>query len=102
MGNRAAWLDAVADARPPTVLVLGGFITMIEGDRLIPVTCALRRSAPSLVLDDAAHGQCPGRDWYGSDRFLDRWWPLAIDAWKTALIARAGNVVGPVAGGSPA
>lgn len=64
---------------------------VIEGDRLVPVPCALLRGAPSLVLDDAAHGQWPGRDWYGSDRFLDRWWPLAIDAWKTALIARAGG-----------
>ncbi len=65
--------------------------SVIEGDRLIPVSSALLHGAPSLVLEDAAHGQLPGRDWYGSDRFLDRWWPLAIGAWKTALIARAGG-----------
>jgi hypothetical protein len=61
----------------------------IEGDRLIPVASALLPGAPSLVLDDAAHGQWPGRDWYGSDRFLDRWWPLAVETWHAALRARS-------------
>jgi hypothetical protein len=60
----------------------------IEGDGLIPVASALLPGAPSLVLDEARHGQAPGRDWYGSDRFLDRWWPLAVDAWREALQAR--------------
>jgi len=58
------------------------------GDGLIPLASALLPGAPSLVLDDALHGQQPGRDWYGSDRFLDRWWPLAMDAWTGALRAR--------------
>jgi hypothetical protein len=60
----------------------------IEGDRLVPVSSALLPGAPSLVLDDAAHGQWPGREWYGSDRFVDRWWPLALRAWRAALQAR--------------
>ena len=60
----------------------------IDGDGLVPVRSALLPGALSLVLDDAAHGQWPGRDWYGSDRFLDRWWPLAIETWETALRAR--------------
>jgi hypothetical protein len=51
--------------------------------------------APSLVFDDADHGIWPGRDWYGSNRFLDRWWPLAVEAWQAALRARAGTA--PVA-----
>ena len=62
----------------------------IEGDGLIPVRSALLPGAPSLILDDAAHGQWPGRDWYGSERFLDRWWPLAVEAWEAALRARIG------------
>jgi hypothetical protein len=61
----------------------------IEGDGLIPVRCALLSGVPSLVLDDANHGQWPGREWYGSDRFVDAWWPLALEAWRTALVARA-------------
>ncbi len=60
----------------------------LEGDGLIPVPSAVLPGAPSLVFDDAAHGQGIGRDWYGSDRFLDRWWPLALKAWQEALRAR--------------
>ena len=62
----------------------------ITGDGLIPLASALLPGATQLVLDDAAHGQGIGRDWYGSARFVDRWWPLAIDAWHAALLrARA-------------
>lgn len=68
----------------------------IEGDGLVPVRSALLPGAPSLILDDAAHGQFPGRDWYGSDRFLDRWWPLAVASWEAALQARADGDVKPL------
>lgn len=61
----------------------------IAGDGLIPLASALLPGATELVLDDAAHGQGIGRDWYGSARFVDRWWPLAIDAWHAALLASA-------------
>jgi hypothetical protein len=60
----------------------------IDGDGLIPVRCAILPGAPSLVLDDAHHGQWPGHEWYGSDRFVDRWWPLALETWQRALQAR--------------
>ncbi len=60
----------------------------LEGDGLIPMRSALLPGAPGLVLDDAIHGQQPGRDWYGSDRFLDQWWPMAVAAWEGALRAR--------------
>ncbi len=70
----------------------------LSGDGLIPVTSALLPGAPSMVFDDAAHGQLPGRDWYGSEPFLDRWWPAAIDAWHGALLARARVV--PAASGA--
>ncbi len=70
-------------------LVADPMATEIDGDGLVPVRSALLQGAPSLVLDGAAHGQWPGRDWYGSDRFLDRWWPLAIESWMAALFARA-------------
>jgi hypothetical protein len=61
----------------------------IVGDGLIPLASALLPGAPQLVLDDAAHGQGIGRDWYGSARFVDRWWPLALEAWHAGLLARA-------------
>jgi hypothetical protein len=61
----------------------------ITGDGLIPLASALLPGAGQLVLDDAAHGQGIGRDWYGAARFVDRWWPLALEAWHGALLARA-------------
>lgn len=63
--------------------------TEIEGDGLVPVRSALLPGAPSLVFDDADHGQWLTHDWYGSARFLDRWWPLALETWRAALLARA-------------
>jgi hypothetical protein len=61
----------------------------IEGDGLIPLASSLLPGAAQLVLDDVAHGQGIGRDWYGSPAILARWWPLAIETWRAALLARA-------------
>jgi hypothetical protein len=62
---------------------------VIEGDGLVPLVSALLPGASQLVLDDAAHGQGFGRDWYGRDRFVDAWWPRALETWRAALHARA-------------
>jgi hypothetical protein len=81
-GERRTWaLYRAITPEPPTAA--------IEGDGLVPVAAALLPGASQLVLDDAAHGQGLGRDWYGSERSLDRWWPLALEAWHAALRARA-------------
>ncbi len=74
-------------------------VEVVEGDGLIPLGSALLPGAPSLVLDDANHGQWPGRDWYGSDGPMDRWWPVALETWRAALRARAGLAAGAVGGG---
>jgi hypothetical protein len=66
----------------------------VAGDGLIPVASALLPGVPHLVFDDADHGMRPGHDWYGSDRFLDTWWPMAVDAWRGALLARARAATG--------
>ena len=84
--ERAAWFAYQGIAPDPGA-------AEIEGDGLVPLERALLPGAPSIVFDDAAHGQSIGRDWYGSDRFLDRWWPLAIGAWEGALRARAGELL---------
>lgn len=65
----------------------------IEGDGLIPLASALLPGVPQLVLEDAAHGQGIGRDWYASPRFVDAWWPLGLAAWQDALLARATGVL---------
>ena len=64
---------------------------VIEGDGLIPLPSALLPGTPSIVFDDAAHGQGLGRDWYGSPRFMDGWWPRALETWQGALRARVGG-----------
>jgi hypothetical protein len=80
--ERGDWRMYQRLLRDPTAAV-------VEGDGLIPLGSALLPGAPSLVLDDANHGQWPGRDWYGSDGPMDRWWPTALETWRAALRARA-------------
>ena len=83
LGERRTW-------RSYSVL-LGSDDPEIEGDGLIPLAAALLPGATSLVFDDAAHGQGYGRDWYGSPRFMDQWWPRALETWQGALRARLGR-----------
>ena len=60
----------------------------ITGDGLIPLECALLPGARAITLDDADHGQSIGTDWYGAERFIDAWWPTAVEVWQGALAAR--------------
>ncbi len=60
----------------------------IEGDGLVPVRSALLEGSRQIVLDGILHGQGSGRPWYGSDRALDIWWPVALASWRAALDAR--------------
>jgi hypothetical protein len=60
----------------------------LEGDGVVPLRSALLPGAPSIVYPDAWHGQYPGRDWYGSGRFVRDWWPAALETWQAALRAR--------------
>ena len=81
-GERWAWGRYEGLLREPGA-------TEIAGDGLISVRSALLPGAPSIVFDDADHGIAPPRDWYGSARFLEQWWPLALETWQAALAARA-------------
>jgi hypothetical protein len=63
----------------------------LEGDGVVPVRSAVLEGARHVILDDVVHGQGAGRPWYGADRGLDGWWPIAVDAWRTALRARAAD-----------
>ncbi len=59
-----------------------------RGDGIVPVGSAHLEGALQIPLDDVAHGQLGGR-WYGSDDAIDRWWPAALTAWRSALETRA-------------
>jgi hypothetical protein len=60
-----------------------------EGDGLVPLASTLLDGTHQVVLDDVVHGQGAGEPWYGADAGLDRWWPVAIEAWRHALRVRA-------------
>jgi len=68
---------------------------VIEGDGLIPVSSALLPGSRQIILDGAAHGQGAGHPWYGSEAWVDAWWPQAVETWRDALRARKGR--GPLA-----
>jgi hypothetical protein len=59
-----------------------------EGDGLVPVVAARLEGARSLVLDQTVHSPGQAGEWYGSDRALDVWWPIAMEEWRAALRAR--------------
>jgi len=84
-GERRAWGFYRALVPDPVAADAAG---EIAGDGLIPVECALLPGARSIVFDDADHGQAIGTEWYGSERFLDAWWPEAVATWQGALAAR--------------
>jgi hypothetical protein len=70
----------------------------IPGDGLVPLASALLEGSRQVVLDDVVHGQGAGEPWYGADRGLDRWWPVAFQAWREALRARVWESSTPLPG----
>ena len=58
-----------------------------RGDGIVDeVRCRLD-GAPHVALPDVLHGTLGG-PWYGDAAVIDRWWPLALRAWREALEAR--------------
>ena len=68
--------------------MLGEEARLGRGDGLIPVGSAHLDGARQVTLADVVHGQFGGAPWYGSERALERWWPVALEAWRDALEAR--------------
>ena len=60
----------------------------IEGDGVVSLESALLPGTTQVVLDGIVHGQGGGQPWYGTNPALDRWWPVALNAWRAALRAR--------------
>jgi PGAP1-like protein len=63
------------------------------GDGIVPVVAAHLEGATQITLDGVKHGMIGG-PWYGDEETLDRWWPAAVDAWRSALGVRASARVG--------
>lgn len=71
-------------------------VEQVDGDGLVPVASALLPGAQHVILDDAWHGPARRASWYGQDAQVDAWWPAAVGAWRSALVARLEQ--GPSAG----
>ena len=59
-----------------------------QGDGLVGDALSRLDGATHLSDPDARHGTL-GAPWYGDDVILDRWWPVALEAWRAALEERA-------------
>jgi len=62
--------------------------TQALGDGIVPVSAVHLEGAEQLTYDDVRHGMI-GAPWYGDDAIMDRWWPVALRLWHSALSARA-------------
>jgi hypothetical protein len=63
-------------------------VDVVTGDGLVPTRAALLEGTAQLVLDDAVHAPAGRAPWYGAESQLDIWWPIALEAWRGALVAR--------------
>ncbi len=57
------------------------------GDGLVTDEQARLPGARHLSFDDVLHGTFGG-PWYGDAHVIERWWPVALAAWRDALAAR--------------
>jgi pimeloyl-ACP methyl ester carboxylesterase len=57
------------------------------GDGLVPDALSRLDGARHVTYPEARHGAVGG-PWYGDSLLVDRWWPLALAAWRAALDAR--------------
>jgi hypothetical protein len=60
------------------------------GDGLIGTDRCRLDGAPHIELDDILHGVHFG-PWYGDGVAVERWWPAAVEQWRSALAARHGD-----------
>ena len=58
-----------------------------RGDGLVDEERSRLPGARHLAFDDVLHGTFGG-PWYGDAHIIDRWWPVALEAWRGALEAR--------------
>jgi PGAP1-like protein len=61
--------------------------TQALGDGIVPFSAVHLDGAEQLSYDDVRHGMI-GAPWYGDDAIIDRWWPVALRLWRSALDAR--------------
>jgi pimeloyl-ACP methyl ester carboxylesterase len=95
-GWRHAGVRAAESLERVTPGALGHVVTRVavgqtpgeRGDGLVDEERSRLPGAQHLAFDDVLHGTLGG-PWYGDAHIIDRWWPLALEAWREALAARA-------------
>ena len=58
-----------------------------RGDGLVDEERSRLPGARHVAFDDVLHGTFGG-PWYGDAHVIERWWPVALEAWRGALDAR--------------
>lgn len=61
--------------------------TAAAGDGIVPASTVHLAGAEQVTYDDVRHGHI-GRNWYGAEEVVDRWWPQAVELWRAAVAAR--------------
>jgi hypothetical protein len=56
-------------------------------DGVVSAAWAHLPGATNLTYHDVLHGVVGG-PWYGDAAIVDRWWPVAVEAWRVACVAR--------------
>ena len=56
-------------------------------DGVVSLEWAHLPGATNLTYHDVYHGVVGG-PWYGDAAMVDRWWPVALEAWRAAMAAR--------------
>lgn len=90
----AAFSGAVGRLSGEVFSMVVGRETAALGDGIVPVAAVHLPGATQLTYNDVRHGMI-GSPWYGDDRVIDRWWPVALRLWREALEARSLTDIGP-------
>lgn len=70
-------------------------LEVVDGDGLVPLAATRLAGATEVVLEGIRHSPLGVQPWYGSAEAVDVWWPVALEAWRAALRARASSPAGP-------
>lgn len=62
----------------------------VRSDGIVGNDISQLAGAPHLEMSDVLHGTFGG-PWYGDAHVVDRWWPVALEQWRSALAAREGR-----------
>lgn len=93
-------------ARRGVNVVMGGLVGSTpghRGDGIVDDGACRLADARHVALPDVLHGTFGG-PWYGDAHVIDRWWPVALEAWHGALDARSAPglaIQEPLEHGSP-